>query len=117
MPTSARSRCTWPSCPQLAVKRGRCNEHRDQRSRARYASTWRKLSAYVLARDVWCVECLRLGTPAQRATQVDHIVSLSKGGSDDPANLRGLCATCHSRKTTTDDQGRDERGQFGGAKT
>jgi 5-methylcytosine-specific restriction protein A len=112
MPTSARSRCTWPGCPQLAVKRGRCREHRDQRSRERYASTWRKLSAYVLARDHWCVQC-----NYQRATQVDHIVARSKGGTDDLSNLRGLCATCHSRKTTTEDQARDERGEFGGTKT
>jgi 5-methylcytosine-specific restriction protein A len=38
-------------------------------------------------------------------TQTDHIVPVSAGGDDDRANLQALCASCHSRKTATEDGG------------
>jgi len=46
----------------------------------------------VLARDPLC-NC------NQPATEVDHIVPKSAGGSDSMENLQGLCKPCHSRKT------------------
>ena len=33
------------------------------------------------------------------ASQVDHIMPLSRGGTNDRANLQPLCHSCHSRKT------------------
>ncbi len=38
------------------------------------------------------------------AVEIDHEVPLAKGGTDDPANLRPLCADCHRDAT---------RAQFG----
>ena len=32
-----------------------------------------------------------------RATSVDHIVPICKGGSNDRANLRASCVSCNSR--------------------
>ena len=32
--------------------------------------------------------------------QVDHIVPVSRGGKDNPSNLRLLCPTCNRRKGT-----------------
>lgn len=67
-----------------------------------YGYAWRKLRERVLARDGHlCQACLGRGltTPA---THCDHILSKANGGTDDPANLRALCATCHSRKTITE---------------
>lgn len=47
----------------------------------------------VFERDSWhCVSC------GADATEIDHIDC----GSDDPANLRALCAQCHRRKTIND---------------
>ena len=63
------------------------------RCRLRNGSTraWRELRAQVLARDRWaCVVC---GAPA---TEVDHIIAVKDGGSDDPWNLRSLCAEHHA---------------------
>lgn len=58
---------------------------------------WRQIRATVLARDGYsCVVC------GARATQVDHVVPRAAGGSDDRANLRSLCGTCHRAKTTHD---------------
>ncbi len=67
-----------------------------------YGYAWVKLRKAILARDNHlCQVCLAEGrtTPA---THCDHIVSKAKGGTDDPANLRALCAPCHSRKTITE---------------
>jgi 5-methylcytosine-specific restriction enzyme A len=52
------------------------------------------LRAKILERDGYvCTSC------GQPATQVDHIVSKHKGGSDDPSNLASLCRRCHDAKT------------------
>jgi 5-methylcytosine-specific restriction endonuclease McrA len=61
--------------------------------RLRNGSTrrWREIRAWVLARDrSTCTAC---GEPA---TNVDHLVAVREGGSDDPRNLRSLCAPCHA---------------------
>ena len=39
------------------------------------------------------------------ATQVDHILPLCDGGTDAVANLQGLCASCHTRKTYAEKRG------------
>lgn len=33
------------------------------------------------------------------ATEVDHITPKASGGTDDPANLQGICKACHRAKT------------------
>jgi 5-methylcytosine-specific restriction protein A len=58
------------------------------------------VSAAVLRERPVCEECGREG-----ATDVDHVVSLERGGTHDPANLRALCHGCHSRKTVAVDGG------------
>lgn len=36
------------------------------------------------------------------ATELDHIVALANGGTNDEDNLQGLCAACHEIKTIAD---------------
>lgn len=45
-----------------------------------------------------CVECLKLGR-TRVAVELDHVVPLHKGGSNDDDNLQGLCRPCHSAKS------------------
>ena len=46
-----------------------------------------------------CQDCHEHGR-VEAATDVDHIVPRADGGADlDPRNCRGLCASCHSRRT------------------
>ncbi|MCC7046729.1 MAG: HNH endonuclease [Alphaproteobacteria bacterium] len=61
---------------------------------------WRAVRVTVLRRDRKCSVpgCYR------GSVHVDHIVPRSRGGSDELHNLRGLCASCHARKTASIDR-------------
>lgn len=58
---------------------------------------WERTRAYVLDRDAWV--CYRCGGTA---TEVDHVVPVSLGGSDDEANLAAICSNCHRHKTAVE---------------
>jgi 5-methylcytosine-specific restriction protein A len=66
------------------------------RGRALQALRNRLLSDHPL-----CVMCLGSGR-VKAATELDHIIALTNGGSNDDTNLQGLCADCHKAKTTLD---------------
>ncbi|MBM3940447.1 MAG: HNH endonuclease [SAR202 cluster bacterium] len=81
------------------TRRSRCDacarEHELRRSARRGTSGYdrqRRMRA-ILARDLHL--CRRCG---ERATEVDHVVPLSQGGTDAPANLQALCRPCHASK-------------------
>ncbi|WP_312715495.1 HNH endonuclease [Corynebacterium flavescens] len=38
------------------------------------------------------------------ATEVDHIVSVAEGGTDDLNNLEAICSACHAPKTQAEAQ-------------
>lgn len=60
---------------------------------------WMKMKTETLvASDHWCVECLVDGRQTL-AMEVDHIVPLWRGGSNEPSNRQGLCKDHHARKT------------------
>ncbi len=64
-----------------------------------YGHKWRQIRTTVLKRDEYlCMLCKQAGVIAA-AKHVDHIVSKSQGGTDDPANLQSLCVPCHETKT------------------
>jgi 5-methylcytosine-specific restriction protein A len=60
-----------------------------------------ELRRRILAGNPLCAACEAKGRVTV-ATAVDHIVPLSKGGSNDEANLRPLCRDCHADKTRAD---------------
>lgn len=107
--------CAQPRCPNAAIRDGRCALHvrparpttvRYDRARGTsvqrgYGYGWQQLRAEVLALRPWCQE---VGCP-RPATDVHHIIARRRGGSDDPANLVSLCASCHSRVTIRFDGG------------
>lgn len=68
----------------------------------------------ILQQQPLCAACLAKGKVAA-ATEIDHIVPLHKGGTDDETNLAGLCAPCHRAKTAKDMgyRGRQEVGEDG----
>lgn len=131
MPAAPLRPCSYPGCPSLV--RGpasRCPQHaavatatrkaqdvRRGSSTARgYGAAWQKHRAAFLE-DLYfrqrtagkhsrpwaaCEICLERGVIA-RATDVDHRISRAQGGSEDFANLQGLCHRCHSQKTARED--------------
>ena len=68
--------------------------------------------ARILARDPICVLCTQAGRVAV-SMEVDHIVPLSKGGSNDDENQMGLCQPCHRQKSARDASGKPRIGVDG----
>lgn len=63
---------------------------------------WRRKRARILARDKYCCQTCRRAARLTVATQVDHIVPLAAGGSDEDDNLEGICDPCHAVKGAQD---------------
>lgn len=100
MPNRPPAPCREPGCPALLAKPGRCPKHqreynrelRERRGGNAYGRQWQRIRAQVLAEEPIC----RCGA---RATEVHHIVALSRHGTNARSNLVSLCKPCHSRIT------------------
>jgi len=102
--------CRYPGCPALSHT-PMCAVHTRQTQRAYDAARgsgyergydwkWRQLRKQILQRDPICRWPDGCSAPS---TDVDHVISKRRGGSDDPSNLRGLCHSHHSEKTARED--------------
>lgn len=97
--------CLEPSCGNPATYRGRCPGHArttnrvTHRNRTVYNSArWKYARRRVLFEQPLC-PCGAI------ATDVDHIIAIEAGGNPwARANLMGLCAVCHGRKTRREQQ-------------
>lgn len=67
----------------------------DKRKRGRAGM---KDRAQVLAEEPCCRLCLTQGKQV-KAAEVDHIVPLARGGSDERSNKQALCKPCHATKS------------------
>ena len=79
----------------------RMEQNQPDRIRGR---TLQRIRYRVLANNPLCVRCQAKGR-ITIATQVDHIIALVNGGSDDKhddSNRQGLCDECHKVKTAED---------------
>jgi 5-methylcytosine-specific restriction enzyme A len=116
MPMAALRPCAQPGCSAL-VSKGRCVQHAKAKDQARgtaqdrgYDYAWSQYSRDFRAKFPLCGMridgqlhpehsiCVREGvmTPAE---VVDHIVSMSRGGSKwDPNNHQSLCRACNTAK-------------------
>jgi 5-methylcytosine-specific restriction protein A len=97
--------CRAPGCPERAVNGSFCAK--DAKSQGRlsyqlkgsrrergYPADWEKRRLRILRRDPVCLGCAEA-----LSSEVDHLLPLDRGGSNDDSNLQGLCKGCHSRKT------------------
>ena len=75
-----------------------CRAPRLSPSRRGYGHQWQQLRKLAFARSPLCVRC------AAPATDVDHILAKSHGGSDALENLQTLCHKCHALKTWHEDR-------------
>ena len=96
--------CKYPGCPNLVDQKERyCSYHKKiinklyalkRENKDYYSQTkWRKIRKNFLEKYTYCFYCGKI------ATEVDHIIPLSKSGTNDEWNLQSLCKSCHSRKT------------------
>lgn len=89
----------------LCVEHERARQRSQFRRRYRqgkvtdYGPEWQVIRNEYLLHHPFCVVC------GGQATQVDHIVPLSKGGTHDWDNLQAMCHSHHSQKTATVDGG------------
>lgn len=86
------TRCT--EC-QRAVWRARPKRHA-----APYDAKWRRLSKRQRRREPLCQ--LRLPGCTVLATEADHIVPVTRGGTSTPDNLQSACGSCNKRKRALD---------------
>lgn len=76
-------------------------EKRPSPSARGYDRTWQRIRRRILANRPLCVACQSFGR-ATLATEVDHILPLRAGGTNEDSNLQPLCKSCHSRKTAAE---------------
>jgi 5-methylcytosine-specific restriction protein A len=62
---------------------------------------WRRRRAAWLTAHPLCCKCEERGF-FTRATEVDHVIPLWKGGSDDDSNLQSLCSDDSKVKTAAE---------------
>lgn len=111
MPSATKQPCSHPLCSVLVEggTGGKCGKHRPQNGwQARPSSSdhlrpssgrWAKLKAAVMQRDMYlCQSCQRNGIDKQ-GSEVDHVVPLSEGGTNNLDNLQCICRSCHREKT------------------
>lgn len=67
--------------------------------KGRGGRSWRKLKDKILARDNYtCQSCGRVGG----RLELDHIINVAQGGTNNQDNLQILCHDCHKQKTQTE---------------
>lgn len=57
---------------------------------------WRRKRESILIRDNYTCRACGLTT---QALEVDHIVNVAEGGTDEDGNLQAICIPCHKAKT------------------
>lgn len=106
MPLRPNHPCTFRGCGKLTRNpSGRCDDHPKEawvkRLDAPKRVTGRRLQKAredLFRAQPLCVMCQAEGRVAL-ATERDHRVPLSEGGTDDPENIQGLCKDHHRQKT------------------
>lgn len=69
--------------------------------------TWQRIRMQVLTHEPLCRAC-QAEDRVTAAAEVDHVVPLHKGGTDEWSNLQPLCVSCHEAKTRAE-MGYEER--------
>lgn len=57
---------------------------------------WRRKREAILIRDHYTCRVCGLTT---KDLEVDHVINVAQGGTDDDSNLQAICIPCHKSKT------------------
>lgn len=93
--------CLKENCGQPRTKRGYCAQHQPPAYINSEHSTllppnWNQIRKDILQRDRnVCYKCY-----LPTAQEVDHIIPLKEGGSNNYHNLASICIPCHRKKTS-----------------
>ena len=110
MPISAPKPCGHHGCGKLVSDGRYCPEHKREQPQRDHGSAGKRVTGRrgmkdrerIKRRDLGlCQACYAKGILTE-GTQVDHIVPLSAGGSDDDSNKQLLCTACHKVKSASD---------------
>src|SRR3990172_4974402 len=112
MPQSALRPCAYPGCDEL-VRSGQCDQHitgqlqRHPERQRLYDRHWQKRRVIQLTIQPWCEDCLAV-VIYEPATEPHH-VERHNGNREKFINgeLISLCKSCHSRRTSREQGGRD----------
>jgi len=94
-------------CKQIIEREERERKAKKKPNKFYSSKYWRTIRQFILERDNYlCQICLSKGKYVM-ASEIDHIIPIANGGTNDPTNLRALCKSCHSRKTIKELNKRD----------
>lgn len=82
-------------CGQLTPK-PRCPEHKAQALDPYHDRAYRRNRQAILAGGPACA--LRILCDGARATTVDHVIAIARGGTNAITNLQPACGPCNSAK-------------------
>lgn len=111
--------CGDATCPELVPAGQRyCEEHEPKAwashqvplgttSRSADAK-WRKTAKRILKRDNHRCQIRYVGICTGIASEVDHRIPVTRGGTDQDSNLQGACHPCHLAKSS--DEGHEAQG-------
>lgn len=81
--------------PRLQIRRQQ-TETKKNWGTGRGGRPWRRLKDKIHLRDEWACQCCGRVTTE---LELDHIINVAQGGTDDESNLQSLCVECHKKKT------------------
>ncbi|MFE4355120.1 HNH endonuclease [Kitasatospora sp. NPDC056800] len=76
--------------------KGRAYKTKDRHSRG-YDNEWLTNVKAAIAKRPYCLWCMTKGDKDNPLTG-DHIIPVSRGGTNEPRNIRVLCRRCNSRR-------------------
>jgi 5-methylcytosine-specific restriction endonuclease McrA len=92
----ARSK-NWAECNPEKVRSAKANNRRERRA-ARHASPGSfSAEEFEALCDAYGNKCLACGD-TEAMLEADHIVPLTRGGTDDISNVQPLCGSCNRKK-------------------
>jgi 5-methylcytosine-specific restriction protein A len=102
--------CGDSSCGELVYGGQRyCEDHQAQhnwhtgpniRSSRSHDAKWKRTARRILKRDGHRCQIRYVGICIGLASEVDHTIPVSQGGTDLDSNLRGACGPCHKAKSS-----------------
>jgi 5-methylcytosine-specific restriction protein A len=117
MTARAPKLCSEPTCGELVPAGQRyCGTHERSRwptgkniPKSRSADAkWKRTRKFVLSRDGHRCRIAFVGICIGLASEADHIIPVTRGGTDHPSNLQAACRPCHLAKSS--DEGHEAAG-------